>query len=75
MVCQPSERCYKEIKRAIEVMNKCNIAFYKEGKELWSGAILQDLVTVDRKEYIADTDSHHIARLPLFISHAINQLE
>ncbi|ABB76083.1 hypothetical protein SAMN05216403_1375 [Nitrosospira multiformis ATCC 25196] len=68
-------RSYKEIKRAIEVMNKCNIAFYKDGKELWSGAILQDLVTVDRKEYIADTDSHHIARLPLFISHAINQLE
>jgi hypothetical protein len=68
-------RNYDEIKRAIEIMNKCNIAFFKDGKELWSGAILQDLVTVDRKEYIADTDSQHIARLPLFISQAINQLE
>lgn len=75
LMARGRSRSYKEIKRAIEIMNKCNIAFFKEGKELWSGAILQDLVTVNRKEYIADTDSHHIARLPLFISHAINQIE
>lgn len=75
LMARGRSRSYKEIKRAIEIMNKCNIAFFKEGKELWSGAILQDLVTVNRKEYIADTDSHHIARLPLFISNAINQIE
>lgn len=64
-----------QIKHAIEVMNKCNIAVFKNNKEIWSGAILQDLVTVNREEYIADTDSHHICRLPLFISHSINRLE
>jgi len=65
-------RSIDEIKQAIEVMNKCNIALYKNKKEIWSGAILQDLVTVGREEYLASTDTHHIARLPLFISHSIN---
>lgn len=64
-----------EIKHALEVMNKCNVSFLKEGKEIWSGAILQDLVTVGREDYLADTDAHHIARLPVFISHAINCLD
>jgi hypothetical protein len=68
-------RSRAEIKHAIEVMNKCNVSFLKEGKEIWSGAILQDLVTVGREDYLADTDAHHIARLPVFISHAINCLD
>lgn len=68
-------RSRAEIKHSIEVMNKCNVSFLKDGKETWSGAILQDLVTVGREDYLADTDAHHIARLPLFISHAINKLE
>lgn len=65
----------QQIKHAIEVMNKCNVAFHRDGEELWSGSILQDLVTVGRKDYLADSDAQHIARLPLFISHAINKLE
>jgi len=69
------ERNRNEIKRAIAVMSKCNIAFFKAGKELWSGSILQDLVTVGRSEYLEETDAHHITRLPLFISRAINKLE
>ena len=56
-------------------MSSCIITLYKEGKEIWKGSILQDLVTVGRDEYLADTESQHIARLPLFISHAINQLD
>ncbi len=64
-----------EIKHAIQVMNKCNIAVFKENKEVWSGAILQDLTTVGREEYITGVDVDHIARLPLFISHSINHLE
>lgn len=68
-------RSRNEIKHAIEVMNKCNISLFKDKKEIWSGAILQDLVTVGREEYLADTDAHHIGRLPLFISNAINRLE
>ena len=64
-----------EIKHSIEVMSSCIITFYKEDKEVWKGSILQDLVTVGRDEYLADTNSQHIARLPLFISHSINQLE
>ncbi len=68
-------RNYKEIKHSIEVMSSCIISFYKGKKEIWRGAILQDIITVDREEYLADTNSHHMARLPLFISHGINNLE
>ncbi len=69
------ERNISQIKQAIEVMSSCILTLYKEGKEIWKGPILQDLVTVGREEYLADTDSHHMARLPLFISHSINKLE
>lgn len=68
-------RSIPEIKHAIEVMNKCNISYFINGKEMWSGAILQDLLTVGRDDYLADTNAHHIAKLPVFISHAINALE
>jgi hypothetical protein len=68
-------RSRNEIKHAIEVMSSCVITLYKESKEVWKGSILQDLVTVGRDEYLADTNAQHVARLPLFISHAINRLE
>jgi len=68
-------RSIKQIKHAIEVMSSCIITLCHGNKEVWKGAILQDLVTVDREEYLADTNAHHIARLPLFISHAIDKLE
>lgn len=66
-----------EIKHAIEVMSKCNIALSRNRKEIWNGAILQDLVTVDREDYLASTEAerYHIARLPIFISHGINNLD
>ena len=64
-----------EIKHAVEVMSSCILTFYNDGKEVWKGSILQDLVTIGRDEYLADTNAHHVARLPLFISLAINQLE
>jgi len=64
-----------QIKHAIEVMSSSVMTLYREGKEIWKGSILQDLVTVGRDEYLADTDAQHIARLPLFISHSINSLE
>ena len=64
-----------QIKHAIEVMSSCILTLYQEGKEIWKGSILQDLVTVGRDEYLDDTNAYHIARFPLFISHAINKLE
>lgn len=64
-----------EIKHAIDVMSSCVITLYKDGIEIWKGSILQDLVTVGRKEYLADSDSHHVARLPLFVSRSIDRLE
>ena len=64
-----------QIKHAIKVMSGCIITLYREGDEVWTGSILQDLVTVNREKYLSDTDAQHIARLPLFVSHAINQLE
>ncbi len=56
-------------------MSGCIISLYRGKKEIWKGAILQDLVTVEREEYIEDPKAYHIGRLPLFISHAIDRLE
>jgi hypothetical protein len=69
------ERNRNQIKHAIEIMSSCIITLYKEDKEIWKGSILQDLITIGREEYIEDTKAQHIARLPLFISHSINNLE
>ncbi len=68
-------RSRAEIKHSIDVISSCIITVYKEDKEVWKGSILQDLVTVDRDEYLKDRNAQHAARLPLFISHAINSLE
>lgn len=68
-------RSIPQIKHAIEVMSTSIINLSIEGEELWRGAILQDLVTVNRKEYIADSSSHHYCRLPLFVTEGINKLD
>ncbi len=69
-------RNLNKIKHAIEVMSGSVLTLYKENKEVWKGSILQDLVTIGREDYLANTsDAYHIARLPLFISQSINRLE
>ena len=68
-------RSRKEIKHAIEVLSSCILTLYQDGKEVYKGAILSDLVTVNREEYLADAESHHAARLPVFLSHGINSLQ
>lgn len=63
-----------EIKQSIEIMNKCNVSFSVNGKEVWSGALLQDLVSRERSDYLNDPDSLHAAKLPLPITLAIEDL-
>lgn len=74
LIAKERGRNFEQIKQAIEIMNRCNVALYKGKKEVWNGAILQDLVTVDREKYIENPESYHITKLPVFINHAINQL-
>lgn len=69
------ERNRPEIRHAIEVMSKCIITVYQSGKEIYTGAILSDLVGVDRDDYLEDPNAHWIARLPVFISQSINSLQ
>lgn len=69
------QRNLTQIKESIAIMSGCIITLSVEGKETWKGSILQDLITVGRQDYRDDTDSLHIARLPLPLSHGINQLE
>ena len=69
------DRKTAEIKHALEVMGKCILTYYQNSKEVWNGAILQDLVTVGRDEYLADREAQHVARLPLFVTRSINRLE
>ncbi len=64
-----------QIKHAIEVLSRCILTLSQDGKEVYSGAILSDLVTVNREEYIADADSMHMARLPVFVSRGINDMQ
>lgn len=68
------ERNRDQIKRSIEIMSKCIITVYCEDQEVYRGAILSDLVSVNRRSYISDTESTWVARLPLFLSLGINQL-
>lgn len=68
-------RSINEIKHAIELMSSCLLIYYENGKEMWRGNILQDLVTIGRKEYLADSDAHHVARMPLFISLGISKMQ
>ena len=63
------------LKHSIKIMSSCILTFYCEEKEVWKGSILQDLVSVNRDQYLSDGDTHHMARFPLFISEAINKLE
>lgn len=64
-----------QIKHAIAVLSRCVLTLYQDKKEVYSGPILSELVTVNRDEYLADTDSQHAARLPVFLSTGINRLE
>ncbi len=66
---------YDQIKHSLEIMSKCVLTVYEGENEIYTGAILQDYCKVDRKEYLNDTETLHIAKLPLFISHAINTLQ
>jgi hypothetical protein len=68
-------RSRAEIKHAITVLSRCILTLYQDEKEIYSGPILSDLVTVNREKYLADTDSYHAARLPVFVSHGINRLQ
>lgn len=68
-------RSRPEIKHAIQVLSRSVLTLYQDGKDVYSGPILSDLVTVDRDAYIADSDSLHAARLPFFLSHGINRLQ
>ncbi len=68
-------RSIVQIKHAIQVMSLSMLMLSKGKKELWRGAILQDLVTINREEYIENSSALHAACLPLFISHAIDKLE
>lgn len=67
-------RNINEIKNAIAVMSKCTISITCNEREIWSGSILQDLITIDRASYVQKPESYHIARLPLLFSQSINNL-
>lgn len=67
-------RSFAEIRHSLYVMSKCNISFLKNGEEIWNGNLLQEPVSVRRKDYLANPDALFSARLPVFISYAINEL-
>ncbi|SMG62295.1 [weak similarity to] plasmid replication protein RepA [methanotrophic bacterial endosymbiont of Bathymodiolus sp.] len=68
-------RTHQQIKHSLEIISKCILTVYEDREEIYTGAILQDYCSVDRKQYLDDTKALHIARLSVFISHAVNTLQ
>lgn len=68
------ERNRDQIKHSINVMKKCIITVWCDGKEIFSGPLLSDVYDVSRSDFLADSDALWIARLPLPISLGINDL-
>jgi len=69
------ERNRSQIKHAIKVMSRCTLTILQENQEIYTGNILSDLITVNREEYVEDSSALHAARLPIFISQSINNLQ
>lgn len=68
-------KTHQQIKHSLEIISKCIITAYEDDEEIYTGAILQDYCSVDRKKYLDDSKALHVARLPVFISHAVNTLQ
>ena len=58
------ERNLDQIKRSLEIMNRCHLSVRKEGREIYSGPVLGELVNVDRQAYLENTDARWAAPLP-----------
>lgn len=63
-----------EIKHSLEVMSASHIVWTREGKSCYQGAIISELVTVDRSDYKSDGTALWAARLPSLVSSSINRL-
>ncbi len=68
-------RNHPEIKHSLEIMSKCILTVYEGDEEIYTGSILQDYCSVDRRRFLDDPKAYHVARLSVFISHAINTLQ
>jgi len=66
---------YDQIKHSLEIMSGCVLTVYEDSEQIYKGAILQNYCSVNRREYLNDTEALHVAQLPVFISRAINMLE
>lgn len=68
-------RTYDQIKHSLEVMSKSILTISEGKKEIYTGVILSDYCSVDRDKYLDDSGAMHVARLPVFISKAVNTLQ
>jgi len=68
-------RNHPEIKQSLEIMSKCILTVFEDEKEIYTGSILQDYCSVDRRRFLDDPKAYHVARLSVFISHAVNTLQ
>jgi hypothetical protein len=69
------ERNLNQIKTSLDIMNRCHITVRREGKEVYSGPVLGELVKIDRDEYLENTEARWAARLPAILSMAINRAD
>lgn len=69
-------RSLDEIKQSIEILSKTHISLYLDGSNspTYSTSILADVTQVTRQQYLNDTSTTWIARLPAIISSSINKL-
>lgn len=64
-----------EIKHSLEVMALSRIVWTRGGKSCYQGAIITELVSVDRSDYKSDGNALWAARLPSLVSASINNFK
>lgn len=69
-------RSLDEIKRSIEILARTTISLFvgEEQTPIYTNPILSDLTRVNRSQYLEDTSSMWVARLPALISKSVNDL-
>ena len=67
-----STRSIDEIKLSLDIMAGCTVKLFRNDKELHSTQIITSLTSVDRQDYLENTHSRWVCRLPDLLTEAMS---
>ncbi len=70
-----ASRTIAQIKHSLEIMSKCVLTVFKNEERIYTGAIFENYLSVNRKDYLDDSKALHAVKLSSLISHSINTLQ